>query len=426
MGWLQKAVSFLKSAGQQNKAEQLPLSEIQDWLQQRAQEIVERNDLLAAVREQAALLREKRGILQTQLDIWQKKTRLHPQVNEIMPLFRETRQLLDTLLFSSQPAVGEVVAVNQELEKKVPALIQKIEAGEFAHNFGFLLETTSGPETENFNPLLVALLDFDALRKRLDLKIVQSNYNCVEVISGKAELLRKVAAHLEQLKEDLELKKSRLLIAEQKKLEKEELLQQLRNDDINLDLNALKNKKQQLQQQIEEKEVEVISFFSKRRPLLQQYQKMDPSNGLVFSYIADPLSSFIQDEGLFIVEVFEKVNTLLVEGKLSLNQEALVSSLSVLEGKQGKYLVQVKEDYKLLQKELQQLKSQVRHNFFVVKIDDAAFRLDHYLKQVKKLQEEISIFEEKVAKMQMLALKEQQEIQDLIKSGLQKSISITL
>ena len=422
MSWLQKAVLFLKSTPKDDQ-ETLSVSQLQEWLQQRSQEIVEQHNLLPLVKEHAKILEDKRWALEAQLDIWSKKVRLHPSANEIIPLFREARQILDQLHFPNQPAIEEVLAVNQELEKRLHRLIGKIEATDFLHDFSFILEEGTDPDV---NPLLAALLDLDALRKKLDQKITESQYHIVQLISSKADFLRRVAAHEQQLKKDVDIKKSRLAAAELKKQEKEKSLQQLHGDKKNLDINELTKKKKELEGKLEEKEMEVLSFFSKIKPLLQQYKEIEPSNGLLFSYIKDPLSSFFQDEGLFVLEILEKIAELLRQGKFNLHQETMVSSLAALEGIYNQRLRAVKEDYKGLQIGLKEVADQIHHNFFVIKVDDAAYRLDHYVKQVEKMEEDISVLNQKSTKLQQLLTREQEDIQSLIKSSFGRKVAILL
>ncbi len=422
MSWLQKAVLFLKSAPKDDQ-ETLSISQLQEWMQQRSREIVEQHNLLPAVKEHAKILEDKRWALEAQLDSWSKKVRLHPSANEIIPIFREARQILDLLHFPNQPVVGEVLAVNQELEKRLHGLIEKIEATDFFHDFSFILEEDANSDT---NPLLAALLDLDASRKKLDLKITESKYHAVQVIDSKAEYVRRAIAHLQQLHQERELKMSRLAAAQQKKEEKEKSLQQLHGDKKNLDIDELAKKKKELEGKMEEKEMEVLSFFSKIKPLLQQYQEIEPSNGLLFSYIKDPLSSFFQDEGLFVLEILEKIAELLRQGKFNLHQETMVSSLSALEGIYNQRLRAVKEDYKGLQIELKEVTGQVHNNFFVIKVDDAAYRLEHYVKQVKKLEEDISVLNQKSTKLQQLLAREQGDLQSLIKSSFGRKVVLVL
>ena len=422
VSWLQKAVLFLKS-GTQNTPEELSLSQLQEWLQRRSQEIVEQHHLLPLVKDHAKILEDKRWALEAQLDSWQKKTRLHPSAQEVIPIFRETRQILDKLHFQNQPAIGEVLAANQELEKKLHEIILKIEAKDFLHDFIFILEEGVRSET---NPLLAALLDLDAMRRKLDLKITESKYHALQVIGSKAEYMRKVAAHLQQSNQEIESKRSRLAAAQQKREEKEKSLQQLRGDKKNLDIHELTEKKKELERKLEEKEMEVLTFFSKIKPLLQQYKDVEPSNGLLFSYLKDPLASFFHDEGLFVVDILAKIAILLREGKFHLGQEAMVSSISALGGVYNQRLPAIKQEYKELQKELKDVTDQIHQNFFVVKVDDAAYRLDHYLKQAKRLEEDISKLNGKLQKLQNIFQREQSDLQSLIKSSLGREVTISV
>lgn len=419
MSWLQKAALFLKNG---QKSEDLSLSQIQEWLQQRSQEIVEQKQLLTATREHAILLEEKRAILQTKLELWQKKIRLHPKANEFILLFRETRQLLDKLHFSKQPAMGEVIMINQELEKRIRGLMEKAEALDLEEINVLLRE--KGEDNENV--LLAALLDLDAVRKRLDTKISESKYHTVLLICSKAEHLQRIANHKQQLHQELDSKKGRLLSARQKRSEKEKSLQQLQGDKKTLDLEELTKRKKELEHLCEEREMEVLSFFSKIKPLLQHYKEFEPSNGLLFSYINDPLSSFFQDEGLFVEDILEKIAEMLRQGKIPLNQEAMLSSLSALEGIYNHRLSAIKEEYKSHQKELKELSVQTQRNFFIIKVDDAAYRLEHYVKQAAKMEEEITLLQQKVSKLELVMARGKEELQSLIKSSLQRTVVVLL
>lgn len=426
MGWLKKAVSLWKGSTQKAATtEEVPLSQIQEWIQQRSQEAIEQHRLVPTVREHAKILEEKRWLLEVKLDAWQKKVRLHPSAHEIIPLFRETRRILELLHFSHQPSVGEVVAINQELEEKLKHLLEKLEGSDFAHNFEFIVDEEDQAAQET-NPLLAVLLDLDALRKKLEQKIGQSQYNILHLIGAKAETLHKVVRYGQQLEKELKIKNSRIYAAGHKRMEKEKSLQELHRDEMSLDIEELKKRKVQAQQRFEEREMEIIAFFSKIKPLLQQYKGFEPSNGLIYGYLSDPFASFLEDEGLFIVEILQKMMAMLQEGKLQLNQEDLLSSLSAMEGAYSQRLRLLKDDYVQLQQELRKLSDQVQHHYFVVKLDDAAYRAEHYNKQVAKLTQEISGLKEKQIKVQQVLLREQEELRNLINSSLGREVTIII
>ena len=255
---------------------------------------------------------------------------------------------------------------------------------------------------------------------------MESQYHAVQVISSKADYVSKIAVHLQQMKKDLEAKKASLASTDLKKQEKELSLKQLYGDKKSVDLAELTKIKKELQQKLDELEMEILSFFSKIKPLLQQYKEREPSNGLLFSYIQEPFSSFFQDEGLFIMELLAKITALLREGKFHLNQENMLSSLSVLEGAYTQRLRMVKEEYRKSQKELQEITEQLHHNYFVIKVDDANYRLEHYAKQAKKIDEELSVLNVKVNKIQEILVREREDLQSLIASSLGRKVAVVV
>ena len=202
MSWLQKAVLFLKST-QKTDQEELSLLQLKELLQQCSKEVVEQNNLLPMLKEHVAIMEDRRYALETLVDVWLRKVRLQPTANELIPFFRETKQILDSLYFSHQPSISEALVVNQELEKKLHELIEKIEATTFVHDFAFMVDDDPHPET---NPLLSKLLDLDAVRKKLDLKITESKYHTIQLIDSKVEYLRQIDAYLQQLNQELNLK----------------------------------------------------------------------------------------------------------------------------------------------------------------------------------------------------------------------------
>src|SRR3989344_4445543 len=104
----------------------------------------------------------------------------------------------------------------------------------------------------------------------------------------------------------------------------------------------------------------------------------------------------------------------------------MLSSLSILEGVYDQRLLAVKTEYKALKGELQEITSQMHHNFFVIKMDDAAYRLEHYLKQAGRMEEEISLLDQKSVKLQEVLKREQEEVQSLIKASLGRNVLVTV
>lgn len=421
IGWLLRIKKFFARTEKEG-SEEIILSGLREWLQFRSQELMVNAKLNDEAQKYTSALKDKRWFLECQLDEWQEKAREHAHVEEVIPLFRETRRLLDLLSFPDDVPLERVLAQNAHLEPKIHTLSQKIESSSFVHDFDFVFSEDAA--AEGLNPLSKELLEIDAQRKAFDIKVTQSGYMNIPVINAKAALLEQHLGQIQSLEKELEVKKNRLMATDEKKLEKEKDLLQLKEQAKSLDIENLKKKQENVLQQIENNETAIWSFFSKAKPLLQQYKEIEPGNALASSYLEDSLTAFLQDERWSIKHVFDHLRALLKAGKLSLNQEAFITSLTLLDFANGPAFEQLRIEHYRLQAELRQAKEQIQHNNLLMKIDDAAYRLDHFTKQVEKLDEEISVLEDKVGTLEERVSREQEFIQNLIKVSLGRNVVI--
>ncbi len=421
VGWLSNFIRYFKKR-EEEEPEELLLSGLREWLHFRSQELIVNSKLNDETQKYTSTLKDKRWFLECQLDQWQEKAREHAHVEEAIPLFRETRRLLDFLSFPDDVPLERVLVQNAYLEPKIHTLSQKIESSSFVHDFDFVFSEDAA--AEGLNPLLKELLEIDAQRKAFDIKVTQSGYMSIPAINAKTALLEQHLGMVQSLEKELEVKKNRLVSTDEKKSEKEKDLSQLNELAKSLDLENIKKKRENALQQIENNETAIWSFFSKAKPLLQQYKEIEPGNALASSYLEDSLTAFLQDERLSIKHVFDNLRALLKAGKLSLNQEAFITSLTLLDFANGHALEQLRIEHYKLQAELRQAKEQIQHNNLLMKIDDAAYRLDHFTKQSEKLDEEISVLEDKAETLRETVSREQEFIQNLIKVSLGRNVVI--
>lgn len=407
---------------EEEESEEIVLSGLREWLQYRSRELIINAKLQEEAQKYAAFLKDKRWFLECQLDKWQEKAREYAQVEEVTPLFRETRRVLELLTFPDPVSLEKVLEQNVQLEQKIHVLSQKVEASSLVHDFDFLF--SDGASQEDLNPLLKELLDMDAQRKAFKQKVIQSGYINLVTVASKVAVLEQSLEQIHHWERELDSKKNRLQATDEKKLEKEKDLFQLRNQAKSLDLENFKKKQNDLLQKIDENETEIVSFFSKIKPLLSHYKEIEAGNALAAAYLADPLSAFLQDERLSIKHVLDHLKALLKSGKLPLNQGAFITSLTLLEQVHGPALEQLRLQHNQLQQELKQTREHLQHDDVGMKIDDAAYRLDHFTKQVERLDQQVSVWEEKVETLREAVLREQQLMQNLIRTGLGRNVVI--
>ena len=62
----------------------------------------------------------------------------------------------------------------------------------------------------------------------------------------------------------------------------------------------------------------------------------------------------------------------------------------------------------------------------MIKVDDANYRLEHYTKQAKKIDEELSALNVKVNKIQEILVREREDLQSLIASSLGRKVAVVV
>ncbi len=442
-GWLYRI--FVKKEPRE-QAEEVFSTGLRDWIQQRSAEVVNTSKLREETRDYIVRQREKAAGLGCQLDEWQQKAREQAAVEEILPLFREARKLLELLQFQGELTLEKVLAVNVQMGARITNLAQKIESSSFGNDFNFLFDskrsdnitydtknilniTDTGniTDTDNaldrINPLLKELLDMDTQRKSFEQKVAGSGYTAIASIYRKLDSLEQNREKFSRLQKEMDSKKNRLAAAEEKRMEKEKDLHHLRVSSASQDLDALKKKRADIQDQIDDNETELLSFFSKLKPLIRQYAD-NPSDGLLRLYLEDPLTAFLNDEGLSIKHTLLYLRSLLKSGKISLKPEDFIASLALLESMNESVLEQKKIKQRRLEQELSKVRELIMHNDLLVKSDDAAYRLEHYTKLVNKLSEETSDMEETGEILRETILREHEFISNLIKLSMGREIII--
>ena len=423
MGLFLRLKKFLKKS-EPEQSEEVMLSDLRGWLQFRSQELLINAGLENEMQKYVQIMKEKRWFLECRLDEWQEKAREHTRVEEVTPLLRETRRLLELLSFPDQIALEKILLQNNYLEQRLQALSEKVEASSFGQDFAFLYDEGNGGNSSELNPLLQFLLDIDAQRKGFEQKVTQSGYNTILTVNTKTTFLEQSQEQLKHWETELTAKKNRLLAADEKKLEKEQELSALQQKAKTLNLESLTAKQERLLHDLDRNETEILSFFSKIKPLLQQYHKLEPGNLAVVPYLHDPFAAFLRDERLSIKHVLEHLKALLKAGRVSLNPEQLISCMNLLETVSGAALEQLRARRIQFQQELRQATEQVQHNDVIIKLEDAAYRLDHFVKLAEKLDKEVFALEEKAELLMEKVSGEQRLIQDILWNGLKRKVVV--
>lgn len=261
------------AAEEEPQVERIHVSEIVDWLSVRVQEIVSVHALDRKVEHYLNSLKSRRWALECTLDEWEAHARVQGHV-AARSFFAETRQLLELLTFPEKPTINTLLSIHSRLEPELERLCAKIEKSDFNTNFSFLLDRE---QASMVNPLLKELLDINAIRDQFEQDIIRSGFSKVTTLLQKAMSIEQYTSQLYRLRREETRRLERLKLVDAKQQEKEaafkalqsnfhypflekiqaqrtELLRQLENSDTIHQRFQLKQKIDDLEKQVGNKD----------------------------------------------------------------------------------------------------------------------------------------------------------------------------
>ena len=395
------------------------------WLDTQSQELITKSKLDKELVNHIRNLQAKRSELEKNIQEWELvlPTLSHDQQEETRALLLQVKKLLSLLNFPEPPNFKKALEINAVFRKYFDMTIKKIEESRFAHDFSFLLKTDS--KSEMLHPLTKNLMELDSIRSYFDQKISQSGYRNFDTLYRKSLLLQESHHKLNQLKHHLQEKKERLKFTLEKKEEKIQELSNLKHDPSYDSLQEIYAHREQLSERMEENNDHVFLFFSKLKPALQFYKHQHPNSWLIDLYLEDPAQALSHDENLEILPILQQLEEQLTQDSASLSPEDINIFLGHLNKVREGYIQGLQSEFYGLKNELNQIDLSLKSRYFIFKIQEAHYRVDHFTKQVEKIHEEIAQLEDEISELQDFHTKEQQFFQNTAKISLNKEITIT-
>lgn len=445
MSWSSKLLDMFINSGE-DKLKKIPLEELNSWIDSCTQEVISEFKLNDQLTNYVNSLKDKHWLLEYKLDEWQEKVntlgismRARHNLGEAMSILLDTKSLLGLLVFPEQISLDDALRLNSSsLDPKIKKLIQKVETSSFAPNVSMIFAPNnhpddleehdlSGNQDTPVNPLYKELVEIDNLKKNFETKINESGYHNILILKERLAMLQDYVSKLKELNSELDSKQERLTLAKESRMDKEEQLSHLGAAGYPSSENKKKEKEDVLKQ-IKEEEREIIILFSMLRPLLQEYKKLESrmefENKVVNSYLDNPVNAFLDDGTLSIKYIIQHIRSLLKTRSFSLSSLESDSLLRQLEPINANSLEEMRFRYLQLRENLNISETPVWNNDSLAHREDAEYRLDHFSKQVDKLEEEISLCTRKITDIEKTRDNEKELFEGLARIGLKKKISI--
>lgn len=408
-----------------SKIETVHVNDLPDWVELRIEEIVSKNKLDEKLINYTNKLKDKRWLLECKIEDWEKKINslgLSYKTGEISTIFSETIKFLDLLTFPEELKIETVIELNEKIETELNKIQEQIEKSTFSHNYSFIL--TKDEKELAINPLLKEFIELNHAKKIFQEEIVKSGYQRMISLRVKSSQLEEYRAKIKKLHENLTIKSERLNSTKNKQEEKENELQQFKENSDYSTIEEIELKQKKLLTELEENDDRVYLFFSKIKPVLKEYSKIHPENQLVHNYFENTMNIFYQDEPLVIVKILEELKSALVIGKIEFDPEQKNMIFKLIEKAGSGYLKELQDNHFKLSKEQEELRLKLENKDSSQKIEEIKYRLDHYNELVNKLSEEMKDVEEELNDNNIVKKREIDFFINLVKVVLDKDMEI--
>ena len=425
MGWLKRFFGFFveNEGDSSSELEIIYFNDLKSWLDNLLNDNLNKHKLGEDLTTYFNEVKDKRWLLEAKLDQWQENlTGPNENVTEI---FQDTRKFLELLAVPSEKNIESASKLNLNFSTELDNLLRKIEQSEFMINFSYIL-TDVEKKNVNVNPLMKELFALHSIKDQFNNTIVQSGLVKIKSLQEKVERLNQYQEKIDLLSKDLDSKSSRLQNAESRRKEKEKGLHQLKDNTEYTSLSNNKSRKKEIFTSIEQNEDKVFSFFSKLKPSLRQYSYLDPNNHLLLDYLENPIKTFFADQNLVIHSILKQLRDSLLSNLIKLEPEEKNKIMGILEQSDTDYLEKLHKENEQSNQELVLLREVVGNKDFLLRVEDAQYRYNHFSKQVDKLRDEVLSLEDEMKSTIFTRDRETEMFKNLVKISLNKEVEIRI
>lgn len=427
MRWLRSILFKVRGFfDNQEAVEMISVDNLSAWLDQQSNFILENSGMYQEVQEFIQKLKEHRWMLECKMDDWEKMIPvLHEQRSEIINLLSECRKMLELITIPNDYSMRQIANLLSRLHHDIELLSKVLEQNIFFKNYEFLFtEQDKDPTHSRMNPLMEELISLNGLCDSFERRIAPTGLVKIQNLSGRINKLRHFNEQISSLRSGIVAKKERLKVSRIKSKEKEDHLGNLRKNQEYVDGIEVKKKKESVQADVQENKEAILDFFVDLKSLLEHYRDLHPDNSVVQDYVIDPLRAFSNDEGLAILHVLQHLQAALTAGKLPFSIKDMTDADEKLHSASNGYLEKLKQNQISLMQELESIRGSPRNMDYLLKVEEAQYRHEHFAKQVDSLQNQISQAQDEIQEYKEKARRERDLFQQLVRISLQREVTI--
>jgi hypothetical protein len=431
MGWLVKLlekVGFVEYEAASAVDSLIHINDLSDWIAEQETELITNHKLSEELLNYINRLKDKRWMLECKIDDWEKKILalgLDYRSQDVNVIFNETRRFLDLLQFENHGDLEGIQEVNKQIQENLEPLQKKINESSFSYNYSFILSREE--KGQAMNPLLKELLDINNLKVGFSELIAKSGFTKISAIKEKVKTLDELQESIKKYQNDLKVKQNRFDSVKEKSDQKKEELELLREDPKNLKVVVDKSKKEEVNTKKEELADQVIIFFSKIKPALEIYAQSNSNEKLVEDYLENSANALFKDEGLAIISILRNLKNQVIEGKINLMTQQNDTLMEFIGLANSGKLEELREEFEYLDRQLTETEdSNPSDKDFVLRLEEARYRLEHFSNQTEKIREEVEVVDEEINNLLAVRSREMELFKNLVRLAFAKEMDIKI
>ncbi len=199
-------------------------------------------------------------------------------------------------------------------------------------------------------------------------------------------------------------------------------IEKLRSGDGHKRLSELEEEKENLTKEFEDHKTSLTSMFLVLEKALKKYSRGSMDERLIMDYMGDPVNALVNDPEFKIVGVLGKLKESL--GGLELKDNKREKTEKVICVLNNEYLNNFVLRFNGLENNKRQIERSIRANVVLQEINELKYKMEHFDKRVKKLDEGISNTERSRERVIVGSLRD--ELESCMSKSSGKKVSVVL
>ncbi len=440
MLWLKKIGEvfneFLALDNFKKKRPNVPVKvgDLQKWVVNRETQLISEQGFDSLAQNHLNMIKEWRWILECDLDERKKRYKSSGYVDLLddgNKVFQDLTQFLDSLKCPKEIKFKEVQQFNILFKTNLEKLVKKFEKTNFSHNYSMILTDEEVNEVSfSMNPLLQELVNMAGKIEQFETETSAYSWTSLNKLKEQSNLIAEYHDQVKILREELKKREIRLGTIQSKVREKSESMGDLKNDKKYLAAHRTNKKKEELPQQISKMNTDLFLFFSEFKGVLSQFVYLDSVTDedrmLARQYLEKSTVIFYDDKGLKVLDLFEKLEDAIKMQTLDVTPNEAIKLLQQIKKANEGYLKDLQTGHAELQTELDNLVAVKQDSTHINKIEETEYRLNHFQKQTKKMQNSIDNVKGDLNEVITLRNREVDNFQHLVLVTLQEPLQVIL